>query len=97
MAPIRRIRCTCPDSLARVQVWSLVRDLFDQELARIGADPNIVVETDQREALVPLVLAGAGTTLLPAGLAHEASARGAVVALRPACPDESVSYTAPVA
>ena len=61
------------------------RRLLDQALARVGADPNIVVETDQREALVPLVLAGAGTTLLPAGLATEAAARGAVVVgLRPA-------------
>jgi DNA-binding transcriptional LysR family regulator len=38
------------------------------------------VETDQREAILPLVLAGAGTTFLPAMLAAEAGSRGATIA-----------------
>lgn len=60
------------------------RRLLEEVLAQGELAPNIVVETDQREALVPLVLAGAGTTLLPAGLAREAEQRGAVVvALQP--------------
>lgn len=61
------------------------RRLLDQVLARAGAEPNIAVETDQREAIVPLVLAGAGTALLPSGLARDARERGArTIALRPA-------------
>src|SRR5581483_1033771 len=61
------------------------RRLLDQVLARAHAEPNIVVETDQRDAIVPLVLAGAGTALLPSATADEARQRGArVVTLRPA-------------
>lgn len=46
--------------------------------------PRIAVETDAREAIVPLVLAGAGAALLPATLAREAGRRGAIVcAARP--------------
>ena len=41
--------------------------------------PQIAVQTAAREAIVPLVFAGAGAALLPAALAHEASRRGAVV------------------
>jgi LysR family transcriptional regulator, carnitine catabolism transcriptional activator len=60
------------------------RRLLDRTLARAGGAANVVVETSHREALVPLVLAGAGTTLLPASMAVEAAARGAVVrSLRP--------------
>lgn len=60
------------------------RRLLDQTLARAGAEPNIVVETDQRDAIVPLVLAGAGTALVPLGIAREARQRGARIArLRP--------------
>jgi DNA-binding transcriptional LysR family regulator len=46
--------------------------------------PRIAVETAAREAIVPLVLAGAGAALLPVPLAREAERRGAVV--RPARP-----------
>jgi LysR family transcriptional regulator, carnitine catabolism transcriptional activator len=41
--------------------------------------PQIAVETAAREAIIPLVLAGAGAALLPAPLAHEAHRRGAVI------------------
>ena len=61
------------------------RRLLEQVLARVGSPANVVVEISQREAILPLVLAGAGTSLLPAPLAEEAAARGAVVRpLRPA-------------
>lgn len=61
------------------------RRLLDRTIARSGIVPNIVVEIHHREAIVPLVLAGAGAALLPAPLAADAAARGAVVrALRPA-------------
>jgi DNA-binding transcriptional LysR family regulator len=46
--------------------------------------PRIAVVTAQREAILPLVLAGAGATLFPRPLAEQAAALGAtVVALRP--------------
>ncbi len=39
----------------------------------------MAVESDQREVLVPLVLAGAGAAVLPRPMAAEAALRGAVV------------------
>ncbi len=60
------------------------RMLLEQALEAVGVTPRIAVELDAREALVPLVLAGAGAALLPAPLAREAGRRGAVVrAARP--------------
>jgi DNA-binding transcriptional LysR family regulator len=60
------------------------RMLLEQALQAVAVTPRIAVETDAREAIVPLVLAGAGAALLPATLAHEAARRGAVVrAARP--------------
>lgn len=56
------------------------RRLIDKALEVAGVHPRIVVETGQREAIVPLVLAGAGTTFLPAPLAADAARRGASVA-----------------
>lgn len=56
------------------------RRLVDEALASAAVHPRIVVETGHREAILPLVLAGAGTTFLPAPLAAEAARRGAVVA-----------------
>ncbi len=47
--------------------------------------PRIAVETAQREALVPLVVSGAGAALLPEPLARQAAALGAVLVMpRPA-------------
>ena len=60
------------------------RILLEQALADVDVTPRIAVETAAREAIVPLVLAGAGAALLPAPLAREAQRRGAVVrAARP--------------
>jgi LysR family transcriptional regulator, carnitine catabolism transcriptional activator len=56
------------------------RDLLDRALATAGVEPLIAVETSQREAIAPLVLAGAGTSFLPAALAKSLGAQGAVVA-----------------
>jgi DNA-binding transcriptional LysR family regulator len=55
------------------------RILLEQALARVGVTPTIAVQTAAREAIVPLVLAGAGAALLPAPLAREARRRGATV------------------
>ena len=61
------------------------RDALDAALATVGATATIVVETDQREAIVPLVLAGAGATVVPRPMAAVAAQQGAIVAsLRPA-------------
>jgi LysR family carnitine catabolism transcriptional activator len=60
------------------------RILLEQALQAVGVTPRIAVETEAREAIVALVLAGAGAALLPASLALEAGRRGAVVrAARP--------------
>jgi DNA-binding transcriptional LysR family regulator len=61
------------------------RALLERALTRAALPaPVIAVETEQREALLPLVLAGAGTALLPRPLAEQAARQGAVVAeLRP--------------
>ncbi len=55
------------------------RILLEQALTAVGVTPQIAVETAAREAIVPLVLAGAGAALLPAPLAREAQRRGAVI------------------
>jgi LysR family transcriptional regulator, carnitine catabolism transcriptional activator len=60
------------------------RRLVDRVLRAAGVEPRVVVETDQREALVPLVLAGAGASFVPRPGADRAAAAGARVApLRP--------------
>jgi DNA-binding transcriptional LysR family regulator len=55
------------------------RILLEQALAAVGVTPQIAVETAAREAVVPLVLAGAGAALLPTQQAREAQRRGAIV------------------
>jgi DNA-binding transcriptional LysR family regulator len=55
------------------------RRLIDEALATIDRVPHVVVECDQREAIAPLVLAGAGVAVLPTGQAAAAAAQGAVV------------------
>jgi LysR family transcriptional regulator, carnitine catabolism transcriptional activator len=61
-------------------VGSSSRDLLDDVLARHGSSANVVVETAQREALLPLVLAGAGAALVPDALAEAGRRLGCVVA-----------------
>ena len=63
---------------------SSMRDVLATGLAERGVEPTVAVETAQREALIPLVLAGAGTTFLPSSLAAAAERLGAVV--RPTSP-----------
>ncbi|QBI53630.1 LysR family transcriptional regulator [Streptomonospora litoralis] len=55
------------------------RSALDSALAVTGTSPRIAVETTHRAAIVPLVIAGAGATLLPYRLAMEAAGLGAVV------------------
>jgi DNA-binding transcriptional LysR family regulator len=60
------------------------RRQLEEAFAAAQVTPHIAVVTAQREAILPLVLAGAGATLFPRPLAEQAEALGAVVvALRP--------------
>ena len=60
------------------------REVVETAMATAGVVPQVAVETAQREALIPLVLAGAGTTFLPNRLAEAAARLGATV--RPTVP-----------
>lgn len=55
------------------------RNQLEDAFAGAGATPHVAVTTAQREAILPLVLSGAGATLFPGPLAEEAAALGAVV------------------
>jgi LysR family carnitine catabolism transcriptional activator len=55
------------------------RELINRAFAAAGMEPIIAVETGQREAIVPLVAAGAGITFLPAKLADAYRPLGVVV------------------
>ncbi len=59
---------------------SSTRRLLDDALARSSATATVAVEASQREALLPLIVAGAGAGLLPRPLAEVARALGCVVA-----------------
>lgn len=61
-------------------VGSSSRDVLDAVLATTGDVASVVVESAQREALLPLVAAGAGAALVPAALAESAARLGCVVA-----------------
>lgn len=61
-----------------------MRDVVEAALTSVGVTVAVAVETAQRDALIPLVLAGAGTTFLPSTLARAAGRLGATV--RPTVP-----------
>ena len=73
------LRALADEPLVLTEPGSSLRVVVDRALESIGRRANCVVETAQREALVPLVLAGAGSTVLPAQLASNATLLGAVV------------------
>jgi DNA-binding transcriptional LysR family regulator len=77
---------------AELRAWPLVvlpaatssRTLVDEVFAQSPAGPQVVVTSDLRDVLVPLVLRGAGVALVPDRIAADAAAQGAVVArIRP--------------
>ncbi len=51
-----------------------MRNLLDAAFASAGVTPDIAVETEQREAILPLVQAGAGASVLPRPVATSTSA-----------------------
>jgi DNA-binding transcriptional LysR family regulator len=55
------------------------RWLVEDALRGSGREPRIVVETEHRAMMVPLVLAGAGAALLPRAMAEDARRQGAVI------------------
>lgn len=60
------------------------RDLLDEALAEAGLEAEVAVTAAARDAMVPLVLAGAGVAVLPRPVAETARRAGAVVAqIRP--------------
>jgi len=69
------------DELARIQLIAITanKGLVTQILGEIGVTPNFSVETAHRDAVLPLVIGGVGAALIPAGVADDARARGAVV------------------
>jgi DNA-binding transcriptional LysR family regulator len=56
------------------------RRLLDEGFGSIGVRPTVAVVTAQRDAVIPLVVAGAGAALVPAPLAAGAASSGVVVA-----------------
>lgn len=56
------------------------RTLVEELFAGIDTTPKVAVETNLRDALIPLTLAGAGVTFVSMPLAEDAARRGAVVA-----------------
>ena len=77
-APIRLARLAAVP-LVVTPPGTSVRMLADAALAAEGVVPIVAVETEQRDAVVPLVLAGAGSAFVPAAVAASAAAQGAVV------------------
>jgi DNA-binding transcriptional LysR family regulator len=53
-----------------------LRQQLDSVYADLGAEPNIAFETSEREMLLPMVAAGLGITLVPAGFASQRAAAG---------------------
>jgi LysR family transcriptional regulator, carnitine catabolism transcriptional activator len=61
------------------------RRLLDHQLASRGHQPTLAVVSAQRDAILPLVVAGAGAALVPEAMARVAEPLGAVV-VRPSPP-----------
>ncbi len=61
-------------------VGTSTRRLLDEGFASVGLVPQVAVVTAQRDAIVPLVVHGAGAALVAEPLGHQADQLGAVVA-----------------
>lgn len=73
------IRALAAMALVTTPPGTSTRSHLDEAFAAAGVEAEIAVETAQREAIVPLVVAGAGAALLPDTQAAQAAAAGAVV------------------
>ncbi len=74
-----RMRDFAKHPLVATPPGSSTRRLLDHALEGSAATATVVVEAAQREALLPLIVAGAGAGLLPRPLAEVAHALGCVV------------------
>jgi len=77
--PSFKLRDLASYPLVATPPGSSTRRLLDDSLKRSAAEATVVVEASQREALLPLIVAGAGAGLLPGPLAETAAALGCVV------------------
>src|SRR5271163_2953404 len=66
--------------LVAAPVGTSARRLLDQPLGALGRQPTLAVVSAQRDALLPLVVAGAAAALVPEPLALIAETLGAVIA-----------------
>jgi DNA-binding transcriptional LysR family regulator len=69
------------ESLREVPVVALARSeglrlVLDALFAEMGAEPEIAIETTEREMLIPFVTAGLGVALVPATFAHQRAGAG---------------------
>jgi DNA-binding transcriptional LysR family regulator len=79
-----RLATLAAEPLITTPVGTSTRRVVDEAFAREEVVPAIAVETEHREVIVPLVVAGAGYSILPRPLAARAAADGAtVLELRP--------------
>jgi DNA-binding transcriptional LysR family regulator len=74
-----RLRDLATLPLVAAPPGSSTRELLDDSLMRSAVTATVVVEAAQREALLPLIVAGAGAGLLPRPLAEVAQTLGCVV------------------
>jgi LysR family transcriptional regulator, carnitine catabolism transcriptional activator len=74
------IRALADEPLLASPAGTSTRRILTDAFAAANVEPHIAVESGQREAILPLVLAGAGVALVPLGLAHAAASQGASIA-----------------
>jgi LysR family carnitine catabolism transcriptional activator len=75
----RDLRALAAQPLVLTPPGTSSRRVVEAALAALGIEPIIAVEVAQREAVVPLVLAGAGIGFVPRAQAEAARAQGATV------------------
>jgi len=78
-APRLALHALAAMPLITTPVGTSMRRQIDEAFATAGVTPNLAVETDHREVIVALVLAGAGASILPRPVAERAADRGATV------------------
>ncbi|MHB8466068.1 MAG: LysR substrate-binding domain-containing protein [Acidimicrobiales bacterium] len=75
---IRRLADVARSPLVLTPPGTSSRRVVEAAFAALGIEPIVAVEVAQREAIVPLVLAGAGVGFVPRAQADAAVAQGAV-------------------
>ena len=81
IAPRAALRGRAVVALARGEGLRLV---LDSVFGELGDEPDVAIETTEREMLIPFVTAGLGLTLVPATFAHQRAGAGTrVLALDP--------------